>query len=151
MSYCNYPSYSMANSRMAVATHIMVFVGYEQKTMKPGEVLSSDFIAGSVNTNPVVVRRILSDLQKAGLIESQSGRNGGVRLSKPAARVNLLDIYQAVEGGAIFKFNPNPPNPKCSISTSMEHIIEPVFDSVEEALENRLKKTSLADLVDQVK
>ena len=131
-----------ANSRFAVATHIMASLA-----TKPSEDwISSSYLAGSVNTNPVVIRRILSDLQKAGLIETQSGKNGGARLAKEAKAITLHHVYAAVEDGSIFAFNANDPNLRCSLSCKMKSLLEPVFQSADKAVEKELKKFRLSQL-----
>lgn len=131
-----------ANSRFAVATHIM-----SSLAMAPSEEwISSSYLASSVNTNPVVIRRILSDLQKAGLIETQSGKNGGARLAKEASHINLHDIYSAVEDGSLFAFNANDPNHSCPLSCKMKSLLAPIFKSADQAVEKELKKFRLSQL-----
>lgn len=135
-----------ANSRFAVATHIMLSVAVK----KSGELASSAYLSSSVNTNPVVIRRILSDLQKAGLLETEFGRSGGARLSKPAGKISMYEIFRAVDAGDVFAFNPNKPKKTCTLSCKMKSILEPVFSSANEALASNLKETLLSDLVKKV-
>lgn len=130
------------NSRFAMATHIMLSVA-----MKPEELVSSSYLAGSLNTNPVVVRRLLSELQKAGLLETHAGRTGGARLAKPPNAISLQDVYAAVDDGELFAYNPNDPNKKCALSCEMKSILEPVFESASESLAQNLKKVRLSDLL----
>ena len=133
-----------ANSRFAMATHIMTALAVkEEKT-------NSTYLASSLNTNPVVVRRILSELQKAGLINTESGRNGGAVLAKRANAITLFDVYSAVDEGELFAYNPNDPNKTCSLSCKMKHVLSPVFDAASEALAEKLKKIKLSDLVEDV-
>ncbi len=141
-----------ANSRFAVATHIMLTVA----TMKSGAhgtavggdgLVCSSVIAASVNTNPVVVRRLVAELAKAGLVVSQQGKGGGVRLARPASRITLFDIYQAIGEDPVFAFNPNAPNPKCPLSVKMLGVLAPVFGDVQDAVRGSLRRTRLADLV----
>jgi Rrf2 family protein len=131
----------MANSRFAMATHIMTALAARQ------ERLSSTYLASSLNTNPVVVRRILSELQKAGLLATESGRTGGATLAKKPNTITLFDIYKAVDAGDIFAYNPNDPNKKCELSCKMKSVLEPVFESVGQALAQKLKKIRLSDVV----
>lgn len=141
-----------ANSRFSVATHILVGLGYlpdhsPHHLPEKGEWVSSDLLAKSVNTNPVVVRRLLGDLKKAGLIVTRQGKSGGIRLAKPPGEIPLLEIFQAVGERSVFAFNPNPPNPDCPVSINMFRLIEPVFRSVSQALEKDLEQTRLSDLI----
>ena len=135
-----------ANSKFAVATHVMLSLA-----VHPEERKSSEYLAGSVNTNPVVIRRILGELQKAGLVQCQLGKAGGAQLAKPAEKITLLQIYGALEDGDLFAFNANEPNKRCSLSCKMKSILEPIFQSAEEALAAQLKKIKLSDLVKELK
>jgi Rrf2 family protein len=133
-----------ANSRFAMATHIMTALAIGQ------EKITSSMLASSINTNPVVVRRILSELQKAGLVSTESGRNGGALLSKPAGHITLYDVYAAVDEGTLFAYNPNDPNKTCSLSCKMKSVLTPVFQAANSALADKLKKIKLSDLVEEV-
>ena len=97
-----------------------------------------------------MVRRILSELQKAGLLETEAGRTGGARLSRKASAITLFDVYAAVDEGKVFAYNPNDPNKKCSLSCKMKSVLSPIFDSASVALEEKLKKIKLSDLVEAV-
>jgi Rrf2 family protein len=133
-----------ANSRFAMATHIMTALAVEQ------DKLNSSYLAASLNTNPVVVRRILSELQKAGLLETEAGRSGGARLAKKPNLISLYQVYAAVEDGPLFAYNPNDPNKQCSLSCKMKSVLSPVFDAANEAMTSKLKKIKLSDLVEEV-
>ena len=133
-----------ANSRFAMATHIMTALAVEQ------DKLSSTYLADSLNTNPVVVRRILGELQKAGLLETEAGRRGGARLARQAQSISLYEVYAAVDEGQLFAYNPNDPNRKCALSCKMKSVLSPVFDAAGKALAEKLKKIKLSDLVDEV-
>ena len=65
--------------------------------LKPGEPLTSEFIACSVNTNPALIRRLLGSLRDAGIVESRTGVGGGSTLLIDPERITLLDILRAVE------------------------------------------------------
>jgi len=133
-----------ANSRFAMATHIMTALAVkEEKT-------NSNYLASSLNTNPVVVRRILSELQKAGLISTEAGRNGGAVLAKRANSITLYDVYAAVDEGDLFAYNPNDPNKTCSLSCKMKSVLAPVFNAATSALAEKLKKIKLSDLVEEM-
>jgi len=127
-----------------MATHILTSLAVHE------DKLNSSYLASSLNTNPVVVRRILGELQKAGLIQTDAGRSGGARLSKKPAAISLYDVYQAVDDGDLFAYNPNDPNKQCSLSCKMKSVLTPVFDSACEALAKQLKKIKLSDVVAEV-
>lgn len=128
-----------------MATHIMIATA-----LKEGELVNSTYLADSLNTNPVVVRRILSELQKAGLVHTQTGRSGGARLAKTSSAITLKDIFSAVDDGELFAYNPNDPNKKCALSCEMKAILEPVFGSAKDTLAESLDQVKLADLIQRL-
>lgn len=136
-----------ANSRFAMATHIMLELGFTPE----GELKNSSQLASGANTNPVVIRRILSELQKAGLVSTASGKSGGARMAKKPSAISLYDIYAAVDEGSLFAHNPNDPNKKCELSCHMAELLNPIFSSAASALERELSAHKLSRLMDLVK
>ncbi|PRC92301.1 Rrf2 family transcriptional regulator [Solimicrobium silvestre] len=133
------------STRFAVAIHILSNIA-----MHPGQAVRSEDIARSVNTNPTVVRRILSTLADVGLTHAQMGQGGGNLLAKPANKITLLDIYQAVEEPQFFALHRSKPNPACYIGHNITPVLEEEFDRITKALEHSLAKTTLADIVKNV-
>ncbi len=133
------------NSRFPVAVHIMTSLAYND-----GASVSSRLLAESVRTNPVVIRRLLVLLGKAGLVESQVGKGGGVRLGRRAASITLLDIYRAIEVGSPFVVPDKPENKSCEVSCSMKHLLASVLAETDRAMSKSLEKVRLSDLVRQV-
>jgi len=134
------------SSRFVIATHTLALLANGD-----GEPITSELIAGSVNTNPVVIRRILALLSKAGLVTSQEGAKGGTRLAKPAAEISLLAVYRAVEEGNLFASHPQPPNPQCAVGCNIQAALEPTLDAAEEAMAGSLARTTVADVLRRVK
>lgn len=139
-----------ANSRFAVATHVLTSLALAAEA-SPEALVTSEYLAKSVNTSPVVVRRILGLLRKAGLVLAHTGRGGGATLARPATRITLLDIHRAVDEPMLFAMNPNRPNPACEVSCRMKDVLGPVFDDAERAVEARLSKVRLSELRDAVR
>ena len=137
----------MSNSRFAVATHILTGIALNSEK----GLVSSDYLASSVNTNPVVVRRIIQDLVRVGLLRGKPGKGGGSELALPPDKINLFQVYQAVQTGPLFDFNPNVPNKKCPLSCRMKELLEPVFESVDKGLEDNLKKIHIQDLIQDMR
>jgi len=133
-----------ANSRFAVAVHALTVIACHAD-----ERHTSRAIAGSIATNPVVIRRLLASLARAGIVESAHGAKGGFRLAKPAARISLHDVYKAVEEGVFFAQREQK-NEKCPIACRMQAILGGVFARVESKVLPELKRTSLADIVGQI-
>jgi Rrf2 family protein len=134
------------NSRFAVAAHILTLL-YDSD----GQPLTSDFIAGSVNTNPAVIRRLLSQLAKAGLTAARLGAGGGARLARPATQITLRDVYRAVDEGSLFAMHPQDPNPDCPVGRHIQASLEGIMEDAERALEAELANYTIADLVEDVR
>ncbi len=134
------------NSRFAVAAHILTLL-YDQD----GEPLTSEYIAGSVNTNPAVIRRLLSLLAKAGLTTAQLGAGGGALLARAAGAITLLDVYRAVDEGELFAMHRQGPNPDCPVGRHIQAALEGTMDAASRALEAELAKRTIADLVEDVR
>lgn len=131
------------SSRFAVGIHILALL----EINKTG-VNASDYIAGSVNTNPVVIRRIMGMLNKAGLVEVRPGI-AGAKLSREIVDITLLDVYQAVnavEEDSLFSVH-DAPNPQCPVGRNIQAAIGPLFSIAQKAMEEALKTVKLADIV----
>ncbi len=126
------------NTRFATGVHTLVLLAAEPDTLQ-----TSNDIADKLNTNAVVIRRVLASLQKAELVSSQKGPSGGSRLSRPAKSITLRDIYRAVENGAVF----HAPSLSGSAALRVASTLDKVFSESQRALEQELDKTTLAQLV----
>lgn len=129
-----------------MAVHVLTVLAY-----KDGDRVTSGLLASSVNTNPVVIRRLLLALQQAKLVETRKGMGVGSRLSRSPARINLSQIFRAVEDSETFVMPPKKPNQACPVGHCIQSAIGAVFISAREALEKDLEKTTVADLVAKVK
>ncbi|MBB3187900.1 Rrf2 family transcriptional regulator [Microbacter margulisiae] len=132
----------MSNKRFATSIHILALLAKSED-----ELLCSDYIAGSININPVTVRKELSNLQRNGLITSKEGKNGGASLAKSPDTILLSDVYMSVRSNAILGNAPNDPNPKCPVGRQINRELEKIFLIAEDALLSRLKTITLADFV----
>jgi Rrf2 family protein len=146
---CNPQSYIFGvrtSCRFAVAVHVLAVLAY-----KEGEPVTSDLLASSVNTNPVVIRRLLLVLQEASLVETRKGAGLGSRLRRAPEKINLAEVYRAVETEEPFVFPAREPNQGCPVGQCIQTALEKVFASAQVALEKELAKTSLADILKAVK
>lgn len=138
-----------ATSRFAVAVHALAALGYHAR--RDDGWMNSERLAESIQTNPVVVRRAIAALGRAGLVEAQTGRGGGARLARTPEQIPLSAVYRAVEGDeATLAHNPNPPHAACAVSCAMRGILTPVFTSVDAAVDDALGRVTLADVLAQV-
>jgi Rrf2 family protein len=123
-----------ANTRFATGVHAMVLLAAEPDGLK-----TSEEIAGRLDINPVVVRRIFSLLGRAGLLESQKGPHGGSKLARGAKQITLGDIYRALDGGALFHAARLPGAQPTRVSA----VLKRAFARAEEAVREELEKTTL--------
>ncbi|QNP76196.1 Rrf2 family transcriptional regulator [Streptomyces roseirectus] len=112
--------------------------------------LTSAEIAESLASNPVLVRRILGSLRDAGLVRSTEGRGGGWTLARPPREITLYEAYAAVEAGPVLSRHPHPPSAECEVGRNMERLLEVEFREAERAMEERLGRTTIQHLVQQV-
>src|SRR6266568_9271654 len=108
--------------RFAMAVHVLAVLAY-----KEGDPVTSAMLAGSVNTNPVIVRRLLLALQRARLVETRKGAGSGSRLSRSPARINLQEVYRAVEGYELFAMPRGRPNRACPVGHCIQAALEDIF------------------------
>ena len=118
------------NSRFAVAVHVVSLMAWSGE-----EPLKSEQVAESVNTNPVVIRRMLVELAQAGLVVSQTGSLGGSRLLTDPAKTTLLDIYEALECGGVFLAAPATPSRDCPVGVNIRDRVRGVLMEVDSAVE----------------
>jgi Rrf2 family protein len=133
------------NSRFAVAVHILTVIAREE-----GRLVTSEYIAASVNTNPSLIRRLLSQLTRAGLTTSRLGAGGGALLARPADQITLRDVYRAVDDGELFALHRERPNPACPVGRNIQALLEARFESATRAMESELERTTIADAAAEV-
>jgi len=129
----------MNNGRFATALHILTLLTY-----KKGELLSSEFIANSINLNPVIVRKQIADLRKFGFIDGKEGKGGGYSLGKPASKILLSDVYRAVIETPVLGRS-NDPNPDCPVGKEINSHLNDLFIKADEALLKQIGKISVAE------
>lgn len=133
-----------ANTRFAVGVHLLAALAWS------GGTLTSEDLAGSVVTHAVVLRRILSRLEKAGLVLGHPGRKGGFTLARPASSITLLDVHRAAGGGGLFAVHANKEARHCPVSVSIRGVLSDVFARAEGAAEGELKRIRLSDVVARI-
>lgn len=131
---------AMTSGRFAMAAHALALLS------RSDEGYPSAYIASSVNTHAVFLRRILRDLVRAGLVVAREGRAGGYRLSRPAARITLADVYRAVEPGGPLAPSPAAPNAQCPVGAGMQGAFAEASTLAERGFLDALRSRSVADL-----
>lgn len=133
------------SSRFTIAVHVLICIETFKKDMKT----TSDFLASSVNVNPVVIRRILHQLKKAGIVEVKRG-SGGADLARDPADITLLDVYTAVESveeGRLFHFHENP-NPQCPVGSNIHNILDDRLKRIQDAMEDQMRSVTIRDVME---
>ncbi|MEM6798707.1 MAG: Rrf2 family transcriptional regulator [Planctomycetota bacterium] len=127
------------NSDFTVGLHV---VGY--LTARGGEPVTSETLAETYGTNPVVVRRVLSKLSRAGLVETRRGVGGGSVLAGDASAFTLRDVYQAVtEDQELLRRHPGD---ESGVAKVMADYINALYDDAEEALLKRLESVTIKQM-----
>ena len=119
--------------------------------LRRDELCPSTLLAKTVNTNPVVIRRLLLDLQEAGLVKTERGPAGGARLARAPGRIKVRDIYRAVEEPVLFAAHRRKPSQACPVGCRIESVLEELFQRASRALENELGTVTLEALVRKIK
>ena len=133
------------SSRFAVAVHVLTLLA-----QCGSEPLTSEAIAGSVNTHPAVIRRVLMALARAGLTATQFGAGGGALLARAPEAISLLDVYRAVEDGVVFGTPREAPNPACRVGRRIQGVLERRTAAATGAMEAALARDTIADLLADV-
>ncbi|GAB4041319.1 Rrf2 family transcriptional regulator [Spirosoma gilvum] len=128
------------NGRFAISMHILTLLAKAN-----GEWITSDFLAGSININPVLVRKEIINLRKKGLVISREGKNGGTILAKPASQIRVSDVFLATRQGMVLGSARNSPNPDCPVGKQINRHLDNLYQEAEEALIRNLGVSTLDD------
>ncbi len=131
-------------SKFTAAVHILACIDIFDGQMR----VTSDFLSGSTGVNAVIVRNVLGQLRNAGIVETRQG-SGGAHLAKSLDEITLYDIYKAVDcidEEGLFHFHENP-NVECPVGRNIHKAMDGRLAAAQEALENELKSTTLAEVV----
>lgn len=136
------------SSRFTVAAHVLICIEMFKNERK----VTSDFLASSVNVNPVVIRRILQQLKGAGIVTVTRG-SGGADTAKALDEITLLDLYNAVEcvdDGALFHFHEDP-NQLCPVGRNIHAVLDGRLEEIQRAMEEQMKSVTIRDIVEDTK
>lgn len=136
-----------ANSRLTIATHVLAWLALAQR--RGQEVLTSEQVAASVNTNPVIIRRSLGDLRRAGLVDVRHGAGAGWSLARAPERISLLEVYDAVEQAPLFGMHRTVPNLQCPVGRGIRPALGNIYERVERGVRQALAATSVAEVLNE--
>jgi Rrf2 family protein len=134
-----------ANSRLTVAVHALAWIGLYQR--QGFEVATSEQIADSARTNPVVIRRLLGELRRAGLVDSRRGMGAGWTVTRNLADITLLDVFDALGSGPVFGMHHQEPNQECVIGSGIQPALGRVYGRLDEVLRDELARTTLEEVL----
>ncbi|MBB6372332.1 Rrf2 family transcriptional regulator [Chryseobacterium shigense] len=134
----------MNNTRFATAIHIMTLLA-----KSPQEWLTSEWMAGSININPVMVRKEISVLREVGLIVSRQGKEGGSQLAKSAEQISISEIYRAVKNTEVLGKKNQNPNPACSVGKEINNHLNTLFEETDKLVTQFLGDKSLKEFSEQ--
>lgn len=131
------------SSRFTIAIHMLACMDVFKDEYK----ITSDFLASSINVNPVIIRKILLQLKDAGLIEVKRGP-GGATIAKPLDEITFFDVYRSVdciEENTLFHFHENP-SMDCPVGRNIHRVLDDKLLRIQAAMEQELKSITLADM-----
>ncbi|MCV9926453.1 Rrf2 family transcriptional regulator [Flavobacterium sp. LS1R49] len=134
----------MISGKFAITTHILTLL-----SKFPNDYLSSEYIAGSINLNPVLVRKEISNLKKNHIVESKEGKNGGTRLLKPASEITLHDIFKMTFDTVSLGYAKNQPNPDCPVGKRINENLDFLYLDINEKINAQLSTITLEDFSNQ--
>jgi len=134
-----------ANSRFTIAVHALAWLALAQE--RGHNRLTSDQVAASVNTNPVIIRRSLGDLRRAGLVHVRRGTNAGWSLARRPDDITVLEVYDAVAPEPLFAMHHTEPNLNCPVGRGIQPALHGLYRGAEQALREELAGTSIADVL----
>jgi DNA-binding IscR family transcriptional regulator len=128
------------SGKFAITIHILTLL-----SKSPEEYLSSEFIAGSMNLHPVLVRKEIANLKKNNIVESKEGKNGGTKLLKSASTISLDTIFKMTFDTVTLGFSKNAPNPNCLVGKKINENLEHLYENINEKISLQLSGISLED------
>ena len=136
-------------SKFTIGVHIITALDY----FKEMDRVNSEFLAGSIGVNPVIIRTVISHLREAGIVQTQRG-SSGAELTKRLDEITLFDVYKAVgsvdEEEGLFHFHEQP-NPDCPVGRNIHNVLDRHLVDAQRAMEESLRSTTLADIVEDTK
>lgn len=135
-------------SRFTIAVHIITAIDYFRDEMK----VTSNFLAGSVGANPVIVRTVMGNLKDAGIISISQGKSG-IGLAKRLDEISFYDIYKAIDPvgeEGLFHFHENP-NIKCPVGRNIHAALDTRLRQVQDTMEKEMKSITVAEIAADIK
>ena len=136
------------STKFTIAVHLLTAARYFENETK----ITSQFLASSMGSNPVIIRNIMLQLQEAGIIDVKRGP-GGITLRRPLSEITYLDVYKAVETGSredLFRFHENP-NPKCPVGRQIHQALDSSLETIQADFEKDLASHTVQEVYDRIR
>lgn len=137
-----------ANSRVTIAAHALAWLELARRQGR--EVLTSDEVAASVNTNAVIVRRSLGELHRAGLVSARRGNGAGFSLGRPAAEITMLDVWLAVSPEPLLALHHTEPNLQCPVGNGIRPVLADLYEDATDAFRAVLAQRTIHDVLERI-
>lgn len=134
------------SSKFVVATHILTTLAATRMLFGNDRGMNSDLLAKSVNTNPVVIRRLIGTLKEAGFVATKMGPNGGSTLNRDPKDIRLSEIYSAVECGNLYSMHHTCPSNHCPVGSNITDVLSPILSDAQNSFKMVLSKKTLQDV-----
>ena len=130
----------MISGKFAISIHILTLL-----SKFPDEYLSSEFIASSVNLNPVLIRKEIGNLKKNNIVISKEGKNGGTKLNISPSKITLQQIFESTFEEITLGYSKKEPNPKCPVGKQMNANLDELYKDVNSTISQQLQAITLED------
>lgn len=137
-----------ANSQLTTAVHALCWI--ELAARRGESPLTSERVADSLASHPVLVRRVLSYLKHAGIVSSGRGPGSGWRLERPAAVLTIREVYEALEQGSAFALHPHEPKAQCPVGGGIRPVLREIYLEVDAVIAAELQRHTIADVLERI-
>ena len=135
------------SSKFTIAVHLLAVIDY----LGDNEKVTSNILAKSIGSNPVIVRNVMGNLKEFGIIDISQGKSG-VLLTRKTNEITFYDVYKAVESvkeEGLFHFHENP-NPECPIGSNIHKAMDIKLETIQQSIEEEMKKITIADVLSDI-
>lgn len=132
------------DSRLSRVLHVLLHMDHTDEPM------TSEQIAKMLNTNSVVIRRTLGNLQKSGYVESTKGHGGGWKLARPLSKISLYDVYEALGEPELFGLGLSKDSPVCLVEKAVNKTLSESLTAAEKMILSQFKELKLSQIANQV-
>ena len=134
-------------SKFTIAVHIITVIEFFSER----ETVTSNFLAGSVGANPVIVRNVMGKLKEAGIIGISQGKSG-ITLAKSLDKITFYDVYKAVDcvdDKGLFHFHENP-NIKCPVGKNIHKAMDDKLMKIQDSMNRQMAKIKIGDVYNDI-